>query len=1311
MISAANLNQQRRPSSGHSTHRLAVNHSNNSTPSLSTTAPLHNNNIDHIAPADRHNSNNNNNDLPNHFRKRHSVAVANPSNTVSSQVLESLQAPVFPLEKNFLEIPADVQPILQTSSITAYIKLAESVLFLQGFANTKNAKSLRNDLCAPAILRGALILKFTKPTRLKNISLQFKGEARTDWPEGIPPKKQEFMEVNSIMSHTWPFFTQSSNLPNCGASMFIPQSKQQNLLNQSNNNNSSSHHSLHRKNSVSSKNNNSSNNIRRNSLIPSSPKLSSILPQQHSLISDFLSHTFTSNNNNQHDSNNHHHHSNNNLNHSHTAPSFKESNNNNNHNGINSLNSSNTSPSIIHNSNTNINSMGSSSDSNNIFQPGTYIYTFEQPIPASCPESIRADFGYVEYDLNLLIERIGTFKSNLAAKLPVTIVRTNADSSVEETEPIAISRDWESHLHYDVVIASKDIILDAFLPIHFHFQPLDKVAIHRIRIYLTESLDYYCKGKKVHRVEPTKKYLLSELNGPKLDNLPSNTNFNKAKNRGNLLIEEYSNDLVGKDFDFEVFIPTNFNSHQCLHPDTSYEKIKSSHWIKIALRLSKLVNGKTKHYEISIDSPIHVLNKLCAHANTLLPAYNSHQSFSVSNNNITMNNSSIGPPAYNTKQVTSHESNFFFPKDVLSLAEMNDQTNNTSNNSKHHNHHNATYNNSRRNSLNLSSPRLKPNVYQPDSLSRNLISPQAVPLSPMLSPNLILSPNNIQDSLNNPPPFDFSKDDDFSLNSTSNSTTTTNNNNGMSQNSNSSNLPRDPPTYNDVLKRDGVFIPPSKSTPLRPRNLTGRPIPPPSTINVSPIRRKSLTAVFGPLKSLSDHNSPTIPRNRSHSALSDQFNSSIPSPEHAQTSPTITTTNVMSPNLSPSISPSNNPFLKPSISSKSNTNIANNNNINNNSNSDIATGFRFKDFSLTSPNFSGSATNRQTRSAHLPNTNPSESPNSAPLDFIPTRRKSIQDQLPATVKYDNFSFAGMNEVLSGQDPISSPVPEKKTLPLKQVDDFKNYSASPFSQSITQIPLNRSPSPFQQVTNQEQSFASATNLNHSDEIAPDEVSPDAEVQDLSLDTSFTLDPKVNLLINPLSNTTNFQLQENSNKGTPISAHSNNPFLQPITRSSPSSDPNGNHEPSVDITSFYDHSVNPVLHHFKGTTPDEGINPKFTLPKSADDDKRSFSNMIVGTDPIAPTKSPRRYSAYVAETSNTLTDFKDIFRQKNERVVTAPSQGHDGTMPSLKFNRTSLISGSSGGSGISDTSGVSRGSSEKRQLVNETGIQRGTETTLV
>jgi arrestin-related trafficking adapter 3/6 len=80
------------------------------------------------------------------------------------------------------------------------VHLAEPVLYLTGFEASEYTDR------SPAMLRGSLILKLLKPSKIKAITLSFKGRARTEWPEGIPPRKVEFFEEKELMTHTWPFF-------------------------------------------------------------------------------------------------------------------------------------------------------------------------------------------------------------------------------------------------------------------------------------------------------------------------------------------------------------------------------------------------------------------------------------------------------------------------------------------------------------------------------------------------------------------------------------------------------------------------------------------------------------------------------------------------------------------------------------------------------------------------------------------------------------------------------------------------------------------------------------------------------------------------------------------------------------------------------------------------------------------------------------------------------------------------------------------------------------------------------------------------
>ena len=75
------------------------------------------------------------------------------------------------------------KPTVSTSSFAAYIIPSERNLFVQGFEPHEYMAR------PPTLLRGSLVIKVFKPTKIKSINLTFKGVQRTDWPEGIPPKK------------------------------------------------------------------------------------------------------------------------------------------------------------------------------------------------------------------------------------------------------------------------------------------------------------------------------------------------------------------------------------------------------------------------------------------------------------------------------------------------------------------------------------------------------------------------------------------------------------------------------------------------------------------------------------------------------------------------------------------------------------------------------------------------------------------------------------------------------------------------------------------------------------------------------------------------------------------------------------------------------------------------------------------------------------------------------------------------------------------------------------------------------------------
>lgn len=243
------------------------------------------------------------------------------------------------------------------------------------------------------------------------------------------------------------------------------------------------------------------------------------------------------------------------------------------------------------------------------FIPGDYMYNFELPLDSHLPETIDVELGSVKYELEATVERAGAFKTNLVGSKEVTLIRAPSEGSLERVEPIAISRNWEDQLHYDIVISGKSFPLGTQVPIAFKLTPLAKVQCHRIKVFITESIEYYCHNKRVHRIEPTRKVQLFEkrAEGPATSTYPGSTmriisgggvayDQRAAAARGEEVATDGTNllgnldgdlDVGPTEMEFSVQLPSCINMRdkeraQKLHFDTTYQNIQVHHWIKVS---------------------------------------------------------------------------------------------------------------------------------------------------------------------------------------------------------------------------------------------------------------------------------------------------------------------------------------------------------------------------------------------------------------------------------------------------------------------------------------------------------------------------------------------------------------------------------------------------------------------------------------------------------------------------------------------------------------------------------------------------------
>jgi hypothetical protein len=473
------------------------------------------------------------------------------------------------------------RPVCTSNGVSCYITFAEPNLYLSGFDLDTRSSATQ---AAPAILRGKLVVKVTKSVKIKTITLTFRGKARTEWPEGIPPLKTELFNEVSIRTQEFPFFNAAWEAQGDGYGAMCS-------------------YALREKSAT-----NSSSNLSIIGDRSDSPSISSTgaLSTRSSRSSTGLSERDRRRLSLQ----------------AIQSRSFQKG--------------------------EAFSSSGGDRKGYKTFHPGVYEYSFEIALDHTCPETIDVPLGKVNYELDVLVERASAFRSNLLGRREVKLIRVPDQESLEQVEPIAITRTWEDQLWYDIAISGKSFPIGGTIPIAFRLTPLAKVQCHRIKVYATESIEYFTDDMRVTRKDSAKKVLLfekqagkplsKEYQGCSINFLHGGESNDTGSSRPN---DSASGNLLGDlskgeqfwgqtEIEMNIKIPDcemmKKERHKALHPETTWKNIKVYHWIKIVMRLSKAdpedpEGKKRRHFEISIDSPFHILSCLAASANNTLPTY------------------------------------------------------------------------------------------------------------------------------------------------------------------------------------------------------------------------------------------------------------------------------------------------------------------------------------------------------------------------------------------------------------------------------------------------------------------------------------------------------------------------------------------------------------------------------------------------------------------------------------------------------------------------------------------------------------------
>lgn len=444
------------------------------------------------------------------------------------------------------EVP---KPVASGSGVTCSILLAEPNIFLSGFDHDGHGNREGNG--GTALLRGKLQLRVSKNVKIKAVQLKLLGRARTEWPEGIPPLKQDLYEEESLRTQVLTFFNAMNDGWECDYG-----------------------------NQCTYRLKSTSPNGSVTSLGARSNGSNTLLPPGRSNM---------------------------------TSKEMKR------------LSLQNVQSRSFNKSDTSITTT-TQAKGYKVFYPGVYDYSFELPIDHHQLETTKLQYGSVKWELHATVDRAGAFKPNLHGMKEVSIVRVPDQLSLEMTEPISISRQWEDQLHYDIIISGKSFPIGSKIPIAFKLTPLAKVQVHKLKVFVTESIEYWTNDRRVTRKDPGRKILLLEKTaGKPLDPVWASSELRTIRG-GELSVEERrearemaarrraneanrrngpaaplpepTDNLLGDidlglesywgstEIEANVQIPTcemmAKNKGLRLHPDCSWKNVNVYHWIKVS---------------------------------------------------------------------------------------------------------------------------------------------------------------------------------------------------------------------------------------------------------------------------------------------------------------------------------------------------------------------------------------------------------------------------------------------------------------------------------------------------------------------------------------------------------------------------------------------------------------------------------------------------------------------------------------------------------------------------------------------------------
>lgn len=263
-----------------------------------------------------------------------------------------------------------------------------------------------------------------------------------------------------------------------------------------------------------------------------------------------------------------------------------------------------------------------------VYPAGQYVFNFTIAIDARTSETIVCTNGAIKYFVAAKVSRSSRFAMNVSCQKEIQLIRSPPNlADMTSHGPLNISRDWDGRLQYEISCPTAYIPLGTHLPLTIKLTPIEKVRLHRIKVQIVEDVTYISSwvGQMRHH-EPLKKLLCfyktaSEKNRKKETKVP--------KSSGNLL--ELDNSFAGTtQFDATIPFPEGTSpivlkdAANFLRPDACFNPmIHVKHRLHVSFRISKhdFSDAERKYYEVLVDVPIHFLSKYCQSESIELPEY------------------------------------------------------------------------------------------------------------------------------------------------------------------------------------------------------------------------------------------------------------------------------------------------------------------------------------------------------------------------------------------------------------------------------------------------------------------------------------------------------------------------------------------------------------------------------------------------------------------------------------------------------------------------------------------------------------------